>query len=65
MKKSGFKPSHNKRKINDNANQKISIKNKKVIQNARKYLNYRFENVLFLGKNISSFVFHKWLEKIS
>ena len=29
MKKSGFKASHNKRKINDNVNHKISMKKQK------------------------------------
>ena len=48
IKKFAFKPSHNKRKINDNADHKISIINKKVIQNARKYPEHSFEYVFFI-----------------
>ena len=63
MKKSGFKPSHNKRKINDNGNRKIIIKKQIGYTKRKKISKISFQKRYFLDKNISGFIFHRWPDK--
>ena len=59
MKKYRFKRSHNKRKINDNGDYKISIK--KQNGHTKRLKKYKISKTyFFLGTNTSGLIFHKW-----